>query len=55
MESVSNTKKLKDGVYIVQDGKVKELSGPPSGYGKTIISWEGNKLTRAEHQYTEKL
>ena len=44
-----------DGVYIVKNGIMKPISGPPSGYGKTVISWEANKPTRAEHQYSEKL
>lgn len=44
-----------DGVYIVKNGILKPISSPPSGYGKTVISWEANKPTRAEHQYSEKL
>lgn len=44
-----------DGVYIVKNGIMKPISSPPSGYGKTVISWEANKPTRAEHQYSEKL
>lgn len=44
-----------DGVYIVKNGIMKPISSPPSGYGKTVISWEASKPTRAEHQYSEKL
>lgn len=44
-----------DGVYIVKNGIIREVEVPPSGFGKTLISWEVGKPTRIEYQYSEKL
>lgn len=46
---------LKDGVYVVKDGQLKSVQAPATGFGKTIISWESHKPTRAEHQFSERL
>ncbi|MBM7607557.1 hypothetical protein JOD29_000801 [Lysinibacillus composti] len=46
---------LKDGVYVVKNGEMKAVQAPATGFGKTIISWEANKPTRAIHEYSEKL
>lgn len=50
-----NQKKTHDGLYIVKNGEKKELTAPSSGFGKTIISWEAGKPTRAEHHFSEKI
>ena len=46
---------LENGVYVVKNGIIKPITAPHSGFGKTVISWEAGKPTRAEHQYSEKL
>lgn len=46
---------LKDGIYLVKNGELKLVQAPVTGYGKTIISWEANKPTRAVHECCEKL
>lgn len=48
-------KELQDGVYVVKNGVIKQVQAPASGFGKTIISWEASKPTRAVHEYSEKL
>ncbi|WNS79626.1 DUF3954 domain-containing protein [Domibacillus sp. DTU_2020_1001157_1_SI_ALB_TIR_016] len=39
---------LKDAVYVVMDGKLREVDKPESGHGKQIISWQGNKPCHAK-------
>lgn len=46
---------LQDGIYLVKDGQMKKVQAPTTGFGKTIISWESNKPTRAVHECSEKL
>lgn len=46
---------LQDGVYIKKDGQLKQVQAPATGFGKTIISWESSKPTRATHECSEKL
>lgn len=44
-----------DGVFVIKKGIIKPIEAPVTGYGKTVISWEAGKPTRAEHQFSEKL
>ncbi|MEG0471293.1 MAG: DUF3954 domain-containing protein [Solibacillus sp.] len=55
MAEQTNSNKFEDGIYVVKNGEKKLISAPASGFGKTIISWEAGKPTRAEHQFSEKL
>lgn len=50
-----NKEKTHDGLYIVKNGEKKAISAPLTGFGKTIISWEAGKPTRAEHHFSEKI
>lgn len=52
---IEQLKDKTDGVFVVKNGTIKPIEAPMSGYGKTVISWEAGKPTRAEHQFSEKL
>jgi len=41
-------------VYVVQDGKLIEMDKPKSGFGKTILHWQEDKIVNTEIHYTTK-
>lgn len=41
-------------VYIVKDGELVELDKPKTGFGKTIIHWQNDKVVNKEITYTIK-
>lgn len=48
-----NENKLKDNtLYESDNGKLKEIDKPKTGYGKTVIHWQDNKIVYKEVTYT---
>ena len=41
-------------VYVVRDGKLKQMDKPKTGFGKTIIHWQDDKIVSTEINYTIK-
>ncbi|MFC7364523.1 MULTISPECIES: DUF3954 domain-containing protein [Bhargavaea] len=50
-----NIKKDENAVYIVKDGKVKKVEGPPHGFGKQTVTWQHGKPSHVELNYSEKV
>lgn len=48
--------KLKDNeIYVVKEGKLHKVDKPKHGFGKTVIHWENDKVTRAEITTSQKI
>ncbi|MGM0854288.1 MAG: DUF3954 domain-containing protein [Bacillota bacterium] len=46
---------MKNATYIVKDGQLILVETPPKGYGKQVISWQSDKPTHYELNYSNKL
>lgn len=44
-----------DALIIVKDGIMKEIEGPPTGFGKQTITWQNGKPTHIDTQFTRKI
>ncbi|WP_404427288.1 DUF3954 domain-containing protein [Ureibacillus chungkukjangi] len=55
LQELQELQELQDGLYIMKNGQLKMVQAPTTGFGKTTISWEANKPTRATHESNEKL
>ncbi|KAA0944167.1 DUF3954 domain-containing protein [Sporosarcina sp. ANT_H38] len=42
-------------VYIVKDGKIETIEGPPNGYGKQTVTWQQGKPSHIDFHYTKKI
>lgn len=39
-------------VYIVKNGKLSPVDKPKTGFGKSVIHWQDNKVVSMEISYT---
>lgn len=39
-------------IYIVKEGKLVPVEKPKTGFGKSIINWQDNKVVSMEISYT---
>lgn len=46
---------MKNGTYIVTDGRLVLVDSPPKGFGKQVISWQAGKPSHFEINYTSKV
>lgn len=42
-------------VYIVKDGKIETIEGPPNGYGKQTVTWQHGKPSHIDFHYSKKI
>jgi hypothetical protein len=46
---------MTNATYIVKDGQLILVDTPPKGYGKQVISWQSDRPTHYELNYSNKL
>lgn len=49
---MENNKLKENTVYVVQDGELKPIEKPKTGFGKTILHWQEDKILLTEVHYT---
>lgn len=49
---MSNSELKENTVYIVNKGKLEPVDKPKTGFGKTVINWQDNKVVSMEISYT---